>query len=202
MLKTLILASASSARRRVLEGAGVPFARETSGVDEAALKISRGDLSAEALTRELATAKAAAVSGRRPGAWVLGADQVLECEGRLFAKPRDKAEARMQLVTLRGRAHRLVNGLVLLRDGVVLWRHGDEARLWMRDFSDDFLDAYIADAGPEVLESVGAYRLEGRGAQLFSRIEGDFFSILGLPLLPLLDALRREGILAERRDRP
>jgi septum formation protein len=196
MQRTLILASASSARRRVLEGAKVPFVQETSGVDEAALKTALGDLPAGAVALALAAAKAEAVSARRPKMWVLGADQILECEGRLFAKPRDKAEARVQLATLRGRMHRLVNGLALLRDGAVLWRYGDEARLWMRDFSDGFLDAYLADAGPEVLESVGAYRLEGKGAQLFSRIEGDFFSILGMPLLPLLEVLRREGILA------
>jgi len=196
MQKTLILASASSARRRVLEGAQVPFVQETSGVDEAALKTALGDLPAGAVAQALAVAKAEAVSARRPKMWVLGADQMLECEGRLFAKPRDKAEARVQLATLRGRMHRLVNGLALLRDGTVLWRYGDEARLWMRDFPDEFPDAYLADAGPEVLESVGAYRLEGKGAQLFSRIEGDFFSILGMPLLPLLEVLRREGILA------
>lgn len=196
MQKTLILASASSARRRALEGAQVPFVQETSGVDEAALKTALGDLPAGAVAQALAVAKAEAVSARRPKMWVLGADQMLECEGRLFAKPRDKAEARVQLATLRGRMHRLVNGLVLLREGTVLWRYGDEARLWMRDFPDEFLDAYLADAGPEVLESVGAYRLEGKGAQLFSRIEGDFFSILGMPLLPLLEVLRREGILA------
>jgi len=148
------------------------------------------------MARALALAKALAVSARKPGALVLGADQVLECEGRLFAKPRDKNEARAQLVRLRGRGHRLVNGLALVRDGQVLWQYDDEARLWMRDFDDAFLETYLAGTGPEVLESVGAYRLEGSGAQLFARIEGDFFSILGLPLLPLLEALRREGILA------
>ena len=196
MPNPLILASASSARRRVLEGALVPFIQESSGVDETALKSELGACAPDMLARRLALAKSKAVSARRPGAFVLGADQVLECEGRLFAKPRDKAEARAQLVLLRGRAHRLVNGLALVRAGRVLWRHDDEARLWMREFGDGFLDGYLAEAGPEVLESVGAYRLEGAGAQLFARIEGDFFSILGLPLLPLLDALRREGILA------
>lgn len=196
MPETLVLASASSARRRVLEGAGVPFVQEPSGADEDALKATLQARSAAELARALALAKALAVSARRPGAPVLGADQVLECEGRFFAKPRDKIEARAQLVFLRGRRHRLVNGLALARNGKVLWQYDDQALLWMRDFDDAFLDDYIAGAGPEVLESVGAYRLEGKGAQLFARIEGDFFSILGLPLLPLLEALRREGILA------
>ena len=196
MRKVLVLASASSARRRVLEGAGVPFAQASSGTDENRLKATLQARSAPDMARALALAKALAVSARKPGALVLGADQVLECEGRLFAKPRDKNEARAQLVRLRGRGHRLVNGLALVRDGQVLWQYDDEARLWMRDFDDAFLETYLAGTGPEVLESVGAYRLEGSGAQLFARIEGDFFSILGLPLLPLLEALRREGILA------
>lgn len=165
-------------------------------MDETPLKKALGHGAPETLARALARAKAEAVSARRPDAFVLGADQVLECEGRSFAKPCDMDEARAQLVALRGRAHRLVNGLALVRAGRTLWQHDDEARLWMRDFGDAFLDRYLAESGPEILESVGAYRLEGGGAQLFSRIEGDFFSILGMPLLPLLETLRREGILA------
>ncbi len=196
MPNPLILASASTARRRVLEGARVPFVQEPSGIDEAALKAALGDRPPRVLAATLARAKAEAVSARRPEAIVLGADQVLECEARLFDKPRDASEARAQLVRLRGREHRLVNGLALVRAGRTLWQYDDEARLWMRDFGDAFLDGYLAEAGPEILESVGAYRLEGLGTRLFSRIDGDFFSILGLPLLPLLDALRREGILA------
>ena len=196
MRKVLVLASASSARRRVLEGAGVPFTPDPLGTDEDRLKATLQARSAPEMARALALAKALAVSARKPEALVLGADQVLECEGRLFAKPRDKNEARAQLVRLCGRGHRLVNGLALVQYGQVLWQYDDEARLWMRDFDDAFLETYLAGTGPEVLESVGAYRLEGSGAQLFARIEGDFFSILGLPLLPLLEALRREGILA------
>jgi septum formation protein len=146
----------------VLEGAGLPFVREPSGVDEARVK----------------------------------AGAVMEPEDLALVIARAKASARAQLAQLRGRVHRVINGLVLARDGRELWRHHDEARLEMRSFDDVFLDAYLAEAGPEVLESVGAYRLEGKGAQLFTRIDGDFFSILGLPLLPLLAALRREGLLA------
>ncbi|MEK7245115.1 MAG: Maf family nucleotide pyrophosphatase [Pseudomonadota bacterium] len=196
MRKTLVLASASSARRRILEGAGVPFVQAPSGLDEDRAKATLQAKSPPEITRALALAKALAVSARRPEALVLGADQILECEGHSFSKPRDKTEARAQLVSLRGRGHRLVNSLALVRDGQILWQYDDEARLWLRDFDDAFLESYLAGAGPEVLESVGAYRLEGTGAQLFARIEGDFFSILGLPLLPLLEALRREGILA------
>lgn len=196
MRNMLVLASASSARRRVLEGAGVPFEQDPAGIDEGRLKGTLQDRPAPEMARALALAKARTVSARRPEAPVLGADQVLEAGGHLFDKPRDWSEARAQLVSLRGRGHRLVNSLALVRDGQVLWQYDDEARLWMRDFDDDFLETYLAYAGPEVLESVGAYRLEGRGAQLFAKIEGDFFSILGLPLLPLLEALRREGILA------
>ncbi len=192
----LVLASASSARRKILEDARVPFAHEPSGVDEGALKAELYSRPPREIARALALAKAQAVSARRPDALVLGADQVLETDGQLFDKPRDKSEARAQLVRLRGRPHRLVNGLALVRQGRGCWQYDDEARLWMRDFDDAFLDTYLAGAGPEILESVGAYRLEGGGAQLFARIEGDFFSILGLPLLPLLDALRREGMLA------
>ena len=174
----------------------MPFSHQPAGVDETILKATlRGRPPAE-LARALARAKAEAVSALRPEALVLGADQVLEAEGRLFDKPRDKSEARAQLVFLRRRAHRLVNGIALARRGQTCWQFDNEAHLWMRDFDDAFLDRYLAEAGSEVLESVGAYRLEGIGAQLFARIEGDFFSILGLPLLPLLEALRREGILA------
>ena len=196
MSAILVLASASSARRKVLGGARVPFTHEPAGIDESAVKTEMHSRPPREIARALALAKAQAVSARRPDVLVLGADQVLEADGRLFDKPRDDPEARAQLMYLRGRAHRLVNGLALVSAGRVCWQYDDEARLWMRDFDDAFLDSYLARTGPEILESVGAYRLEGRGAQLFARIEGDFFSILGLPLLPLLEALRREGILA------
>ena len=123
-------------------------------------------------------------------------DQVLDCEGRLFDKPADPAAARDQLRALRGRRHRLLSSAVVLRDGVRLWHHTGEATLTMRDFSEAFLDSYLEAIGPRASESVGAYQLEGRGAQLFAAIAGDYFTILGLPLLPLLDFLREQRELA------
>jgi septum formation protein len=126
---------------------------------------------------------------------VIGADQVLDCDGVLFDKPADPGAARTQLLALRGRTHRLVSAVVLVRDGQRLWHHVGRADLKMRDFSTRFLDRYLESAGQAALSSVGAYQLEGIGAQLFAAIEGDYFTILGLPLLPLLDNLREHGVL-------
>lgn len=191
----IVLASASSTRKSLLEAAGVPVVVETSEVDEAAIKAasSGGDTNQTALA--LAEHKALAVAGRRSPALVIGADQMLECEGRWFDKPDDQRAARDQLRALRGKTHRLVTAVVLASDRQVRWRHVEAAVLTMRPFSDEFLDAYLARAGDAVLASVGAYQLEGLGAQLFDRITGDHFTILGLPLLPLLAALRAEGAL-------
>jgi septum formation protein len=143
----------------------------------------------------LAELKAQRVARRHPGSLVIGADQVLECDGILFDKPSDLAAARSQLMALRGREHRLLSAVVLVRDGERVWHHVDRANLTVRDFSADFLDRYLRSAGDAALSSVGAYQLEGVGAQLFAAIDGDYFTILGLPLLPLLDILREQGIL-------
>jgi septum formation protein len=159
------------------------------------IKAAMQGIAAEDVALALADSKARAVSARRPGAIVVGADQILECEGRWFDKPATVEEAARHLRALRGRTHRLVSAVVAVRDGERRWRHAAEARLTMRDFSDRFLEDYLARSGPAILESVGAYRLEGLGAQLFARIEGDYFTILGLPLLPLLDFLRGERAL-------
>ena len=141
----------------------------------------------------LAEAKAVRVAARRERALVIGADQMLVLGRRWFDKPAKPAEAREHLLALRGRRHELVTAVCVARDGTVLWRHLERPGLVMRDFSDAFLDAYLATVGDDVLTTVGAYRLEGRGVQLMARIEGDYFSILGLPLLPLLDFLRGRG---------
>ena len=143
----------------------------------------------------LAELKALKVSGRHAGALVIGADQVLTCEGRFFSKPETVAAAREQLLQLAGRAHVLSSAVCVARDGAIVWRDVQEARLTMRAFSDTFLDAYLAQAGADILGGVGAYHVEGLGIQLFSRIDGDTFTILGLPLLPLLDFLRTHGMV-------
>lgn len=197
MSAPLILASASASRRAMLEAAGVPFAVEPARIDEAALK---GALLAEgAKPREVADAlaeiKAVSVSRRFPHALTLGADQVLAADGRLFDKPADLAAAKAQLRALSGRRHELVSAAVLARGGEAIWRCAETARLDMRPLSEAFLQCYVEAAGEDILSCVGAYRLEGLGAQLFERIEGDYFTVLGLPLFAVLDSLRRQGAI-------
>jgi len=195
----LILASGSKARAAMLDGAGVAVACDPADVDEGALKAAgRARGATVAATAEaLAEAKARRVAQRHPGAFVLGADQMLACEGDWFDKPADRDRARAQLLRLRGRTHRLVSAAVIVRGAERLWHHTDTADLTMRPFSDAFLEWYLDACGEAVLHSVGAYHLEGLGAQLFDRVDGDFFTILGLPLLPVLGFLRDHGVLTE-----
>ena len=192
----LVLASKSVTRRAVLEGAGLPFEIAGSGVDEDTAKV--GLLAKGANPREVATAlaeqKALAVSAGRPE-WVIGADQTLEFDGRLYDKAETVEDARARLKTLRGKPHQLHSAVVVARNGETVWRELESATLTMRDFSDGFLEDYLAAEGQAALGSVGCYRLEGPGVQLFSKIEGDYFTILGLPLMGLLDLLRKEGVL-------
>ena len=193
----IVLASRSATRAAMLAHAGVAFAVDTAPVDEASVKAAmRAETDNPARVAEvLAELKATRVSARHPGAIVIGADQMLDCERDWFDKPEDRAAARRQLAALRGKTHRLVSAVVAVRDGQRLWHHTDTARLTMRRFTDAFLDRYLEMAGDDVLASVGAYQLEGLGAQLFMAVEGDHFTILGLPLLPLLDFLRENGEL-------
>ena len=179
----LILASASKARRAVLEGAGLRFETRIAGVDEAAIKeaAQAEGISPDEAALILADAKAERVAARAPDALVIGADQLLVCDGAWFDKPPDMAAARAHLQRLRGRRHELVTALVVHRGGRRIWQHMAKPRLTMRDFSDAFLEAYLAAEGEVLLSSVGAYRLEGHGAQLFDKIEGDQPAILGLP---------------------
>ncbi len=191
----IVLASKSAARRAVLEGAGVPFEAVSAGVDEDAVKTAM--LAKGASPRDVAVelAERKAIAAGRPGL-VIGADQTLELDGRLYDKADSLDEARERLQELRGRIHQLHSAVAVVRDGTPIWRETATATLSMRDFTDTFLDAYLAAEGAELLGSVGCYRLEGLGAQLFDRIEGDYFAILGLPLMGLLDLLRDEGALA------
>ena len=191
-----ILASASAVRARLLAAAGAPVEQIASGVDEDRVKAAFGGHGHDSLALALAEAKAAAVAAAHPGRLVVGADQLLVMDGRRFDKPRDMAEAAAHLAAFSGREHELVTAAVALRDGAVLWKRAERARLAVRPLAPAAIDAYLAVAGPAALASVGAYQLEGPGAQLFERVEGDFFTVLGLPLLPLLEFLRGEGVPA------
>jgi septum formation protein len=195
--RPVVLASASETRRRLLEAAGIAAIVDPSGVDEYAIKgrAREADGGPDALALALAGAKASAVSQRRAGALVIGADQLLVCGTRVFDKAASIEQAEETLKFLRGRTHRLISAAILACDGVTIWRHTENAWLTMRPFSDTFLARYLEEAGDEVLQSVGAYRIEGRGIQLFSQIAGNHFTILGLPLLPLMKVLREQGAL-------
>lgn len=191
----LILASKSAARRAMLADAGVPFTVQVADVDEGAVKRAHDPADAAGLAVELARAKALAVSRHDADAWVLGADQTLAFDGGLVSKAASPDEARARLAAMRGRIHHLHSGAALARNGQVVWSGVDTATLRMRDFSDTFLDAYLAAEGEALLAWVGSYRLEGMGAQLFEAVEGDYFTVLGLPLWPVLAELRRAGVL-------
>ena len=196
-MTSLVLASRSSARARLLAEAGVVFRIQAAEVDEEVLKrraLAEG-CDPQAIAAELAQAKGLAVSRGREEL-VIGADQTLDLDGRLFDKPPTLAAARAQLLALRGREHRLHAAVSVSRGDRVVWRTAESVRLRVRSFSDAFLDDYLAAEGEALLGCVGAYRLEGLGVQLFERIEGDYFTVLGLPLLPLLAFLREQGQVA------
>ncbi len=197
MSPPITLASQSAARAQLLKAAGVSFTAQAAGVDEWAVKqalLAEGHGPRD-IADALAEAKALKVSRRRQGL-VIGADQTLDLDGALFDKPQNLLEARAQLQTLRGKTHKLHSAVVIARDGVAIWRLLSSPAMTMRDFSDAFLDAYLQRNADAALTCVGAYQLEGEGAQLFSRIEGDYFAVLGLPMLGVLDYLRVQGALA------
>jgi len=195
----IILASQSASRKAMLEAAGVAFSAEAAGVDEEAVKaamVAEGT-DARRLADALAELKAVKVSRRHPTKLVLGCDSTVAGEnGTLIDKAGSREESRTQLQNLRGTTHKLTSAAVVALGGEPIWRHVDTAKLTMRPFSDAFLDSYLDAEWPAIGGCVGGYRLEGLGAQLFSRIDGDHFTILGLPLLPLLDWLRVRGELA------
>ena len=195
----LILASASPFRRKMLEAAGVQFEAVPADIDEAALKRRLAGAAPRpgpaAVAEALARAKAEAVARNHPNSVVIGADQVLALGDELLDKPGSVAEARAQLERLRGRTHTLHSAAVLAQGGRIVWTCVEAARLTMRQFSDEFLEGYLARAGTAVCRTVGAYEIEGAGVQLFERVEGDHFTIIGLPLLSLLAELRARGVL-------
>lgn len=196
----LILASASEGRAAILRQAGIAFIQQPAAIDERALEreavAPQDGLAGARLAGLLAAAKAEHVSALNPSALVIGADQVMECDGTIFHKPATIDGAKAQLRRLRGKSHLLNTALCVACGGKALWSHLDEAELTMRDFSDEFLDQYCRAEGEAMLQSVGAYRIEGLGIQLFTRLQGDHFTIIGLPLLPLLSYLRHRGCVA------
>jgi septum formation protein len=191
----LILASKSAARQMMLTNAGVSFSVRVADVNENEVKATHDPADAAGLAVELARIKALAVSRQDPDAWVLGADQTLAFRGGLVSKAGSLAEARERLTAMRGRLHHLHSGAALARNGQIVWSGVDTATMRVRDFSDAFLDAYLAAEGEGLLACVGSYRLEGMGSQLFETVEGDYFTVLGLPLWPVLAELRRAGVL-------
>lgn len=194
----LILASESKSRARILEAAGLAFIVEPPGLDEAVMRqaVSGEDkLTPNDVAEVLARAKAEAVSELAAGAYVIGGDQVLALGKTILTKPDSMEAARRQLLDLSGKTHTLHTAVAVATNGVALWAETSVATLTMRKLSPEFIGRYLAAVGDEVLNSVGAYQLEGLGVQLFDKIDGDYFSILGLPLIPLLDTLRREGVI-------
>jgi len=194
--KPLLLASRSSIRREILRAAGVPVEVEAADIDERAVEQQSGTRQAGEIAALLAREKAGAVALRRRDWLVLGADQTLALGDQRFSKPSDRDAARAQLLALRGRTHELHTAIAVMHEGRVVFEHRESARLTMRDFSDRFLDDYLDAIGEAVTASVGGYQLERVGVQLFERIDGDHFVILGLPLLPLLRHARAAGWLA------
>jgi len=192
----LVLASGSAIRRKVMEATGIPFEVRPASLDERAIEAAALRKDASTVAMLLAHEKASRVAAEVAGRLVVGADQVLMLEGRRLDKPADLVAARVQLKALAGCTHELYAGVAVARDGEVLFVHVDVARLTMRPLSDAFLDRYFESVGPAIINSVGVFVLEALGVHLFERIEGDYFTVLGLPLLPLLAYLRAQGSLA------
>lgn len=186
----LVLASASPFRRALLENAGLAFDIEPAEIDERIIEQSLGGLAADDVASVLAEAKAQDVSARNPAALVIGSDQTLSLQGEILHKPASMDEARRRLLLLSGRSHELNSAVVLAQGGETIWRHVSVARMTMRTLDPGFIGRHLSSVGDQALSSVGAYQLEGEGIQLFDRVEGDYFTIIGLPLLPLLAKLR------------
>lgn len=195
MTPPLMLATASRFRRALLENAGLSFLIEPAEIDERAVEATLAGVDGEDVAMVLAEAKAQDVSARHAGALVIGSDQTLTFDGQVLHKPEDMDQARRRLLKLSGRTHVLNSAVVLAKDGETVWRHLSTARMTMRSLEPGFVGRHLANVGERALASVGAYQVEGEGIQLFERIEGDYFAIIGLPLLPLLAKLRELGAI-------
>lgn len=197
MSDAIVLASGSPFRKKMLADAGLDFIQDRPQIDERAVEkaVEGSGLTPEDLASILAEAKALDVSQRQPGKIVIGTDQTLSLGDEVLHKPKDMEEARRRLLALSGKTHQLNSAIVLVRDGEVLWRHVGIARLTMRQLDPGFIGRHLSRIGDKALSSVGAYQIEGEGIQLFESIEGDHFTIVGLPLLPLLDQLRHLGAI-------
>ena len=191
----IILASTSKIRGKILSAAGIKFSVLNSELDEEQAKNSLTELSPQRISLELARLKSEKISRQHPNAMTIGADQVLGFKDQIFNKPVSRADAESQLSMLRNATHTLYSAVSCAIAGAEVWNHCSEARLTMRDFTPDFLSSYLDSSPADYLSSVGAYRLEESGIQLFEKIEGDYFTILGLPILPLLGFLRQRGII-------
>ena len=193
----VVLASASSVRGKLLTSAGICFEVRAADIDEGAIKIRcrNEHRSVEDTAFILAQTKAVEISNEIPNALVIGADQILEQEGKWFDKPQDRGEARNHLKSFSDKKHQLITATTVVENGKVVWQRVDSASLQVRLLDDDFIESYLNTIGDDALLSVGAYQLEGRGIQLFHSIDGDFFTILGLPLLPLLAFLRQRSVI-------
>ena len=194
-IRNLILASASKTRSDILSNAGVDFTVQVSNTDESIIKQKLKSKKPEEIAIKLATEKARKISKSDKEALVIGADQILECDGILFNKPLNKDDVISHLEFLSGKTHRLISAICVVQNNKKIWDLTDDVNLTMRSLSDSFIQSYVENAGTGIYSSVGGYRLEDFGAQLFTRVEGDFFTVLGLPLLPLLDFLRSKQII-------
>lgn len=194
---TLVLASTSPFRKAILSNAGLEFETAAAGIDERAAEkpLLETGADAEDIASLLAEAKALDVSARFPGAYVIGGDQTMSMDGEILHKVANFDEARRRLIAMSGKTHQLNAGLAIVRDGQTLWRHMSVINMHMRAYSPEFVGRYLAAAGDTVLKSVGVYQIEGMGIQLIERVDGDYFAVIGLPLLPLLDQLRTLGAI-------
>ncbi len=195
MTQPLVLASSSPFRRLLMQNAGLDFVAQAAAIDERAIeaKLAAQNATPQIVALELAKAKALDVSARFPGAFVIGSDQTMSLGERVYHKPASLQEARENLLSLSGKTHHLNSGVAIVRDGEVIWHTVARAAMAVRPLSEDFVDRYLTRVGDAVMTSVGAYQLEGEGIRLFESIDGDYFAILGLPMLPLLKALREVG---------